>query len=146
MAKNDSNFARRLVLQIIVNAIAIAITTLILPGITVVNNDIGTYILIGAVFGLVNTIVKPLITCLTCALVVVTFGLFIFVINGLMLWITAELLPDRLEIDSFWWAMLGGFIMAIVATFLQSQFGLDNNDKNGDGKVRVVYMNNDERE
>jgi len=62
------------------------------------------------------------------------------------LWITAELLPDRLEIDSFWWAMLGGFIMAIVATFLQSQFGLDNNDKNGDGKVRVVYMNNDERE
>ena len=146
MAKNDSNFARRLVLQIIVNAIAIAITTLILPGITVVNNDIGTYILIGAVFGLVNTIVKPLITCLTCALVVVTFGLFIFVINGLMLWITAELLPDRLEIDSFWWAMLGGFIMAIVATFLQSQFGLDNDDKNDDGKVRVVYMNNDEGE
>ena len=146
MAKNDSDLARRLVLHIIVNAIAIAITTLILPGITVVNNDIGTYILIGAVFGLVNTTVKPLITCLTCALVVVTFGLFIFVINGLMLWITAGLLPDRLEIDGFGWAMLGGFIMAIVATFLQSQFGLDNNDTNGNGKVRVVYMNNDKHE
>lgn len=140
MTQQSSDWARRLVLQIVINAIAIAVTAWLLPGITVVNNDLGTYVLIGTVFGLVNAFIKPLISCLTCALVILTFGLFSLVINGLMLWITADLLPERLQIESFGWAVLGGLIMAIVGTFLQSQLGLkDNND--GNGNIRVIYRN-----
>lgn len=138
MTTENSELAKRLVLHVIANAIAIAVTAWLLPGIEVVNNDLGTYVLIGAVFGLVNTFIKPLISCLSIALVVMTLGLFLFVINGLMLWITADFLPDRLIIDNFGWAILGGFIMAIVGTFLQTQFGL--NDKNNSrDKVRVVF-------
>lgn len=138
MTRENNDLAKRLVLHIVANAIAIAVTALLLPGITVVNNDLGTYVLIGAVFGLVNTFIKPLVSCLSIMLVLMTFGLFLFIINGLMLWITADFLPDRLEIDGFGWAVLGGFIMAIVGTFLQTQFGLKDNN-NDEGKMRVVF-------
>jgi putative membrane protein len=123
---------RNLVLKVIINAIAIAITAWLLPGIHVVNNDIGTYLLVGLVFGIVNALIKPLISCLTCAVIILTLGLFLLVINGLMLWITAEILSSRLTIDNFWWAMLGGLIMAVVGTALEAQFGLRDkeNDKN----------------
>jgi putative membrane protein len=64
--------------------------------------------------------------------IILTLGLFLLVINGLMLWITAEILSSRLTIDNFWWAMLGGLIMAVVGTALEGQFGLRDkeNDKN----------------
>jgi putative membrane protein len=119
---------RNLVLKVIINAIAIAITAWLLPGIHVVNNDIGTYLLVGLVFGIVNALIKPLISCLTCAVIILTLGLFLLVINGLMLWITAEILSSRLTIDNFWWAMLGGLIMAVVGTALEAQFGLRDNE------------------
>jgi putative membrane protein len=119
---------RNLVLKVIINAIAIAITAWLLPGIHVVNNDIGTYLLVGLVFGIVNALIKPLISCLTCAVIILTLGLFLLVINGLMLWITAEILSSRLTIDNFWWAMLGGLIMAVVGTALEAQFGLRENE------------------
>jgi putative membrane protein len=117
-----------IILRIIVNAIAIAITAALLPGIQVADNDVGTYIIIGIVFGLVNGIVKPIVTLLTCPLVLLTLGLFILVINGLMLLLTAALIPDRLTIDGFGWAIIGGIIMGIVGVVLESALGLNNED------------------
>jgi putative membrane protein len=117
-----------IILRIIVNAIAIAITAALLPGIHVVNNDVGTYIIIGIVFGLINAIVKPIVTLLTCPLVIVSLGLFILVINGLMLMITASLVPERLMIDNFGWAIVGGIIMGIVGVVMESVLGLNKNE------------------
>lgn len=117
-----------IILRIIVNAIAIAITAAILPGIHVANNDIGTYIIIGIVFGLINGFVKPIVTLLTCPLVIVSLGLFILVINGLMLLLTAALIPARLTIDNFGWAIIGGIIMGVVGVIMESVLGLNNND------------------
>lgn len=121
----------KLILHVVVNALAIAFTAWVLPGITVINNDIGTYILIGIVFGLLNAILKPILQFLTCPLIILTLGLFALVINGLMLWWTAELLPERLMIENFWWAVAGGLIMAVVGTMLQGMFGLKD-DKDED--------------
>lgn len=120
--------AAGIVLRIVVSALAIVITAAILPGITVVNDDIGTFILLGIVFGLVNGIVKPILTILTCPLVILTLGLFIFVINGLMLIITEAVLPDRLQIDGFGWAILGGILMAIVGTAIEGLLGMNRRD------------------
>ncbi len=117
-----------LLLRIIVNAVAIVVTAAILPGITVLNDDIGTFLLLGLVFGLVNAVIKPLVTLLTCPLVILTLGLFIFVINGLMLLITAALLPDRLAVDGLGWAILGGIVMALVGLALDSLLGLNRAD------------------
>jgi putative membrane protein len=116
-----------ILLRIGVYAVAIAITAAILPGITVVRNDIGTYIIIAIVFGLLNGILKPILQVLTCPLVLLTLGLFLLVINGLMLWITASLVPDRLQIDGFGWAILGGILMSLVGVVLENVLGLRDN-------------------
>src|SRR5512133_3102284 len=108
----------KLILRIIVSAVAIAVTASILPGIHVVNNDIGTYLLLGLIFGIINALVKPLVSLLTCPLVIVTLGLFVLVINGFMLLLTAAFSGGRLVVDGLGWAILGGIIMGIVNVVL----------------------------
>ena len=112
-----------LLLRLLVNALSIAIIARLLPGIHVATNDLAAYILIGLVFGIINMLIKPLITLLTCSLVVLTLGLFILVINGLMLWLTAALLPQLFQIDSFGWAILGGVIVSIINMILEAAIG-----------------------
>ena len=115
--------------RIIINAIAIGITAAVLPGIHVLNNDIGTYLLLGLVFGLVNALIKPIVSFLTCPLVILTLGLFALVINGIMLLITAALSDGRLLVDGLGWAIVGGIIMGIVNIVLESVLGLNRDDK-----------------
>lgn len=113
-----------ILLRLVVYAVAIAITAAILPGIHVIGNDIGTYLIIAIVFGLLNAILKPILQVLTCPLVLLTLGLFMLVINGLMLWITASLVPARFQIDTFGWAILGGILMSLVGLMLENVVGL----------------------
>ena len=124
-----------LLLRLLVNALAIAIIARFLPGIQVASNDPAAFVLIGLVFGIINALVKPIIALLTCSLVILTLGLFILVINGLMLWFTAGLLPDLFRIDSFGWAILGGIIVSIVNMVLESL--ISDRDNNSKVEVRV---------
>lgn len=117
----------RLLFRLLLNALAIAVVARLLPGIHVVNQSLGTYLLIALVFGIVNTLLKPILTFLTCPLVALTLGLFILVINGVMLLITSALLPDLLIIDGFWWAVLGGIIISLLNMIFESLVGGDNN-------------------
>ncbi len=114
----------KFLLRVIINAIAIAITASILPGIHVVNQDLGTLLVIGLIFGIINALIKPLVSLLTCPFILLTLGLFVFVINGLMLLITASLSGGRLIVDGFWWAVLGGIIMGIVGLVLETVLGI----------------------
>lgn len=123
----------KFLLRVIVNAIAIAITASLLPGIHVVNQDLGTLLIVGLIFGLVNALIRPIVSLLTCPFVIVTLGLFIFVINGLMLLLTASLSGGRLTVDGFWWAVGGGIIMGVVGLILESVLGI-RGQKNKSGK------------
>ncbi len=118
---------RNFLIRVIINAVAIAITASLLPGINVANNDIGTLLIIGLVFGIVNALVKPILILLTCPAVIVTLGLFLLVINGLMLLLTARLIPDRLQVDGLGSAILGGIIMGLVGIVLESILKPDDN-------------------
>lgn len=111
-------------IRIVINAIAIAITASLLPGIEVINNDIGTLLILGLIFGIVNAIVKPILMFMTCPAVILTLGLFILVINGLMLMLVDSLAGDRLSVDGFGWAVLGGIVMALVSMVLESLLGM----------------------
>jgi putative membrane protein len=111
---------RNFVVRVIINAIAIAVTATLLPGIHVVNQDIGTLLILGLIFGLVNALIKPLVQLLTCPFILITLGLFIFVINGLMLLLTASLSGGRLIVDGLGWAIIGGIIMGIIGVILES--------------------------
>ena len=117
---------RNFVVRVIVSAIAIAITAALLPGIRVINGDILTFLLLGLIFGLVNALVKPIVSLLSCPLVLLTLGLFLLVVNGLMLLITAALSGGRLVIDGLGWAIVGGIIMGVVNMVLEVVLGLNN--------------------
>jgi putative membrane protein len=118
----------KFLIRVVVSAIAIAVTAALLPGIRVVNNDIGTYLLLGLIFGVVNALVKPIVTLLTCPFVLLTLGLFLLVINGLMLLLTASLSGGRLEVDGLLWAIVGGIIMGLVNLILEVVLGVNDRE------------------
>ena len=127
----------KFLLRVIINAIAIAITANLLPGIHIVNQDLGTLLVIGLIFGIVNALVKPLLSLLTCPFIILTLGLFILVINGAMLLLTANLSGGRLIVDGFWWAVGGGIIMGIVGLVLESVLGVrDRKESDVHAKTR----------
>jgi putative membrane protein len=75
-----------------------------------------------AVLGLVNAIVRPILTLLSCGLMALTLGLFIFVINALTFalasWISVNLFDVGFYIDNFWSALLGSIIVSVVSIVL----------------------------
>lgn len=119
---------RNLVLRIIIYAVGIALIAEIVPGIHIQNDTVTTLIIIGIVFGLINAILKPIVKFLTCPLVILSLGLFVLVINAVMLLVTASLIPARLQIDGFWPAFLGGILMSIISIVLERLLGVDDDD------------------
>jgi len=111
---------RHLLLRWIINAIALAVAATFVSGIHV---DGGWLVLalVALIFGLVNALIRPLVTLLTCPLIILTLGLFTLVINAAMLlfasWI-AGLLGIGFMVDGFWPAFWGGLVISIVSFVL----------------------------
>ncbi len=118
-----------ILIRIVVNAVAIGLTAYLMPGIRVTDNSIATYLLLGVIFGVVNALVKPIVSALTCPLVIVTLGLFILVINGLMLMLTANLSGGRLQVDGLGTAIIAGIVMGIVNAVLEGVVGAFGGDR-----------------
>lgn len=111
---------RHLVFRWVVATAALFVAVSVVPGIEFTGEPIELF-LVAAVFGLVNALLKPLVTLLTCPLVLLTLGLFGVIINAWMLLATAALagrwgLP--FAVDGFWPAFLGGLLISLVSTAL----------------------------
>lgn len=112
-------------IRFLITAAALWLAVLLVPGIT---HD-GTWLeLLGValVFGLVNALVRPLIKMLTCPLIILTLGVFLLVLNALMLWLTAELsgaLGLDFHVDGFWAAFVGALLISVVSAVLNLVFG-----------------------
>ena len=120
---------RNLLLRLIVNAAALAATAALLPGISVRDNEIWTLLVIAFVFGLVNAVLKPVFLILSCPLIILTLGLFVVVVNGLMLLITDALAGGRFTVDGLGWAILGGLVVGAISGILERVFDLDEKDR-----------------
>lgn len=114
-----------LIIRLIVNAIALWVATLIVSGIEVesasTQEEIITLLVVAAIFGVVNVVVRPIVSLLSLPLYVLTLGLFIFVVNALMLLLTswiAGLFDVPFNVDGFWSAVLGGLVIAFVSWLL----------------------------
>ena len=130
---------REFLIRILINAVAIAVTALLIPNIHIANNDVSTLLIVGLIFGVVNSLLKPLLILLTCPAVLLSLGLFIFVINGLLLMITDSLAGDRLIIEGgIFTAILGGMVMAAVSIVLEAVLKLDDSSERAQAGV-VVY-------
>jgi len=121
----------KLLISFLVNAVALGVAILLLPGITLSGDNrwLGLAIL-AVIFGLINTFLKPLIKLLALPINVMTFGLFSLVINAGLLLLTAALAgnfntqlsiggyPPTFGLDAIVTGIIGGLLIAIVSTLL----------------------------
>jgi putative membrane protein len=107
---------KRLLIRWAVTAVAVAAASAVVSGVTI-HGGFGGVLIVSAIFGLVNAILGPVAKLLSFPLIVLTLGLFIFVVNALMLGITAEL-TSRLSIHNFGAAMLAALVISVVSALL----------------------------
>jgi putative membrane protein len=99
-------------------AFSMWIATLIVPGITV-DGGVGTYLWVALLFGLINSVFGSIIKVLTFPVSIVTFGLFLFVVNAAMLSLTARW-SEKLEVTGFWSALLASLIISVITALFKS--------------------------
>lgn len=105
------------ILYIIVSSIAVYFTAWLLPGISV--NSFGSAVVVAIVLGILNALVKPVLQFLSLPITIVTLGLFLLVINTLMI-LLASWLIGSFHVENFWWALLFSVILSIVMSILES--------------------------
>ena len=116
-----------LLVKLVGNAIALAIATWLLADITLNGSTTGkrilTLLVVAAIFGVVNAIVKPIVKLLSLPFIIVTLGLLLFIINALMLMLTSWIagkLDVPFHVEGFGTALLGALIITIVSWFLSA--------------------------
>jgi putative membrane protein len=110
----------RFLIRLIITAVALWAAVELVEGITY-TGPLYKLLIVALVFGVVNAFVRPILTVLTCPLIVLTLGLFVLVLNALMLWLTSELsnaLGIDFRVDGVWAAIVGGIIVGVVSAIL----------------------------
>ena len=117
-----------ILLRLVINAVALLVTAWIIPGIHLgaagphpTNHDWVTLLIVALIFGLVNTIIRPIVFLLSLPLEIITLGLFTFVINAFMLLLTSWIAQGMglvFSVDGFLPALLGALIISVVSFVL----------------------------
>ncbi|MDL2309469.1 phage holin family protein [Bacteroidales bacterium OttesenSCG-928-B11] len=105
-----------IVLQVFISSVAVYFTAWLLPGISV--KSYGASIIVAIVLGLLNAFVKPFLQFVSLPITALTMGLFLFVINALVIMIASWLLSNRFQVSNFWWALLFSIIVSFVSGLL----------------------------
>ncbi|MBF4583794.1 hypothetical protein BIU98_09720 [Curtobacterium sp. MMLR14_010] len=115
----------RFLVRLVINAVALWLTTLIVSGVTVTPFGEGgtvetvlTFLLVAFVFGLVNAVIGTLIRIVAFPIYILTLGLISFVVNAILLLIVAGISTSigfGLEVESFGWGIVGAFVLAVFA-------------------------------
>jgi putative membrane protein len=115
----------RLLVRLLAGAVALAVAAWLIEGISVgpgtSRERVLTLLAVAVIFGLVNAIVRPVVRLISLPLFILTLGLFTFVINALMLLLTAWI-GDQFDlafhVDGFWSALLGALVISVVTFVL----------------------------
>lgn len=119
-------------LRFLILSLAVLVIASVLSGISV--NGFFSAILVVLLLSIVNTLVKPVLQILTFPITIVTFGLFLLVINAGMI-LLVDWFLGGFEVDGFWWALLFSFFISIVNSFLNR---FDNKPKLGETKYYKI--------
>ena len=107
----------RLLLAWLINAVALVAVAYLMPGISVAN--FATALVAALVLGLINAVVRPVLVLLTLPVTIITLGLFIFVLNGLLFWFVGSFVSG-FRVDGFWAAVFGAIVYSIISWALSS--------------------------
>ncbi len=118
----------KLILRWLITAASLYIAVLVVPGITVSGDRWLAFAIMALILGLVNAIIRPILKVVSCGFIVLTLGLFIFVINALTFWLASEITQNwfnlGFKVNNFWSALLGSLIVSVVS-FILSQILID---------------------
>lgn len=115
--------------HLVITALALWVTALILPGMHLGDDhaplltQVLTVLAVALIFSIVDTVIRPLLSLLALPITIVTLGLFILVINALMLLLTSWVsgwFDLTLSFDGFWWALLAGVIVGILTSIVEA--------------------------
>lgn len=107
---------RNFVIRLFVNALALSAAAWLVSGITL-SGGFGSVLLVALLFGLVNALLKPIVFLLSLPFLILTLGLFTFVVNGIMLLVTAAL-TSHLGVSGLGSAILGSLVISLVSVIL----------------------------
>ena len=114
----------KFILRIIINAVALWLTSLLIPAIEL-SESLWGVLSVALIFGVVNALLRPIIKLVSLPITIITLGLFTFVINTVMLMVTAALAGNYLSItggllEKFMWAFLASIVISIISVILNS--------------------------
>jgi len=116
---------RPLLLRFVVSALALALTTIVVPNVYMTGDyRILSWLIISAVFGLLVAFVKPLIQLLLLPFIFVSYGLVVVLINTCVLWVLDLVFPTRFEVESLVWALIAGALSGALVGLLENILGL----------------------
>ncbi len=101
----------------LVAALAILITAYVLPGVKI--DGFLTALIVAVILGVINAFLRPLLIILTLPVTILTLGLFVFVINGLLVMLVSSLIPGFI-VESLWSGIIFSIILALVSWVLHS--------------------------
>ena len=107
----------QLILRLVVNAVALYVTTLLNIGV-LFNGQWWEMAIVAFIFGLANAVIRPILNFFTCPLILLTLGLFTLVVNGLMLLLTggiSDYFHLGFHVNGFWAAFIGALVVSIVS-------------------------------
>jgi len=107
----------KFIAQLIVSALAVIVTSMILPGVHV-DNAI-TAIIVAAVLALLNAVIRPVLVILTIPITVFTLGFFLLVINAFIILLASKIV-DGFHVNGFWIALLFGLLLTLVTALFES--------------------------
>ncbi|MCX2681644.1 phage holin family protein [Galbibacter sp. EGI 63066] len=112
----------KLIIKILLTAIAVIILANVLPGVGVDNYL--TAIIVAVVLGLLNLIVKPILVIFTLPVTIITLGLFLLIINAIIILI-ADALISGFSVSNIWWALLFSLLLSVLQSIFESLVSTD---------------------
>lgn len=107
----------KLIIKLLLTALAVVVLSKILPGVAV--EGYGAAIIVAIVIALLRLIVKPILVILTLPITIVTFGLFLLIINAIII-LLASSFVSGFHVDTIWWAVLFSVLLSIFQSILFS--------------------------
>jgi putative membrane protein len=112
----------KLILRWLIIAVSLYVAVLIVPGITVEGDAWVVFSVMAVILGLVNALIRPILKFFSCGLIILTLGLFVFVINAGTFLLASNIAQSWFNVgfyvDSFWSALLGSLVVSVVTVIL----------------------------
>jgi putative membrane protein len=115
---------RMLLVRWLVHALVLLAVALLVPKIYFTDRRVWVWLTVAAGFGVLNSVIRPLLQALMLQLFFASMGLVLALINGFMLYLLSWVFPNRFAVDSIFWAAVGGILVVLLGSFLEGLFGL----------------------